>query len=308
MTGAAGFIGSNLAERLATAGWRVRGLDVVSPYYDVAQKRHNLTDLATQRSFEFVEGDLLDVDLEALLEDVDVVFHQAGQPGIRKSWDDFDAYLVSNVAATRRLLDAAVSTQIGRLVYASSSSVYGDADVYPTSETATPRPHSPYGVTKLAGEHLVGAYARNWGLSTIALRYFTVYGPRQRPDMAMHRIIEACLNGTSFPLFGDGSQIRDFTYVDDVVEANVAAATSEVEPGTVVNVAGGDSTTLANVIAIVERLLGCEVELDRRSVQAGDVHRTGGATELARTLLGWSPSVTVEEGLGRQVKWHTARR
>ena len=307
VTGAAGFIGSHLIEQLCASGWDVVGVDCLSPYYDVAQKRANVAGTAALASVEYVDGDLLTMDLAALLEGIDVVFHQAGQPGVRESWDGFTSYVEQNVLATKRLLDAARSATTMRFVFASSSSVYGNALSYPTREDTLPRPHSPYGVTKLAAEHLCGVYARTWGLSTVALRYFTVFGPRQRPDMAMHRLIEAALTGESFPVFGSGDQVRDFTYVGDVVAANIAAGTADVEPGTVINIAGGGASTLAAVIEIVERLTGREVRLDRRPRQAGDVERTGGAIDLARTVLGWAPHVSVEEGLNRQVRWHMER-
>ena len=171
-----------------------------------------------------------------------------------------------------------------------------------------PRPQSPYGVTKLAAEHLCGGYARNWDVPTVALRYFTVFGPRQRPDMAMHRLVEAALTGSTFPMFGNGDQIRDFTYVGDVVAANVAAATADVRPGAVFNVAGGGSTTLSDIVKTIERLTDRTIALDRRPVEPGDVHRTGGATDEATAQLGWSPHITVDEGLERQVDWHTRRR
>jgi nucleoside-diphosphate-sugar epimerase len=193
-------------------------------------------------------------------------------------------------------------------VYASSSSVYGDALSYPTEETTLPRPKSPYGVTKLSAEHLCGVYARNFGLSTVSLRYFTVFGPRQRPDMAMHRLFEAALGGAPFPKFGSGEQVRDFTYVGDVVEANIRAALADVPAGAVVNVAGGGSVTLNDVIGIVERLCGSDVPVAQEGDQAGDVERTGGSIELAHRLLDWEPAVDVEEGLARQYRWHVDRR
>jgi nucleoside-diphosphate-sugar epimerase len=307
VTGAAGFVGSHLTEQLCASGWDVVGVDCVSPYYDVAQKRANLAAVTRAEGVEYVDGDLLTLDLALLLDGIDVVFHQAGQPGVRTSWDGFASYVEQNVLVTKRLLDAARAAATMRFVFASSSSVYGNALSYPTREDTLPRPQSPYGVTKLAAEHLCGVYAHTWGLSTVALRYFTVFGPRQRPDMAMHRLIEAALTGESFPVFGTGDQVRDFTYVDDVVAANIAAGTADVEPGTVINIAGGGASTLTAVIGIVERLTGREIRLDHRPRQAGDVERTGGAVDLAREALGWTPQVPVEEGLARQVRWHLDR-
>jgi UDP-glucuronate 4-epimerase len=284
-------------------------LDCLTPYYDVAQKEEALHGLRRLPGVEVVEADLWTCDIGALIDGIDVVFHQAGQPGVRGSWrGGFEPYVRQNVLVTERLLGAVADARVDRFVFASSSSVYGDAPGYPTSEEDVPAPQSPYGVTKLAAEHLCGVYARNWAVPAVSLRYFTVYGPRQRPDMAMHRMIEAGLNGDPFPLFGDGDQIRDFTYVDDAVEANVLAAAAEVPPGSVINVAGSESVSLLEVIHIVEELIGRPIQLDRRPGQPGDVRRTGGSGRRAAALLGWSPKIRLHEGLRRQVDWHLARR
>jgi UDP-glucuronate 4-epimerase len=308
VTGVAGFIGSTLADALVVAGHRVVGVDSFTPYYDVANKRANLTDIQGHWAFELVEADLRHTDLAALLDGVDVVFHQSAQPGVRLSWSSgFAEYASQNVLATQLLLEAAVAARTPRVIYASSSSVYGQAPSYPTSETELPRPHSPYGVTKLAGEHLCGLYAANWGLSTVSLRYFTVYGPRQRPDMAIHRILEAGLAGISFPLYGDGSAVRDFTYVDDVVAANLAAADVDVAPGTVVNVAGGGETTMADLLTLAGDVLDTTIEIDRRPTQPGDVARTGGDIERAHEVLDWSPRVGHRKGVAAQAAWHRRR-
>lgn len=306
VTGAAGFIGSHLVEALLTAGWEVRAVDSITPYYDVAQKEANAR--AFEEDVPLERVDLTTASLAPLLDDVDVVFHQAAQPGVRASWEVFDSYVDANVRLTHRLLEAALKAGVSRLVYASSSSVYGNRQSYPTRETDVPEPVSPYGVTKLAGEHLCRLYAVERGLQTSSLRYFTVYGPRQRPDMAMHRLIEAALSGSSFPMYGDGRQVRDFTYVGDVVRANLAAATAEIPAASVFNVAGGGATTLANVVSLVEELVGATIRIERKGDQAGDVFRTGGSAELARDLLGWTPDVRLEEGLMRQVEWHVGRR
>jgi nucleoside-diphosphate-sugar epimerase len=308
VTGAAGFIGSHLTERLARGGETVRAVDCLTPYYDISQKRENLEAIARLDRCEVLEADLRGCDLGALLADVDVVFHLAGQPGVRASWHEgFSTYVEHNVLVTQLLLEAVRDAKIARFVFASSSSVYGNALAYPTGEDDLPRPHSPYGVTKLAAEHLCGLYAHNWGVPTISLRYFTVFGPRQRPDMAMHRLIEAAIAGHTFPLYGNGRQIRDFTFVDDVVEANLLAAASAVPPGSVVNVAGGGATSLLEVVELVGQLAGRPVELDRRPAEAGDVERTGGSNERAFELLGWRPEVTLRDGLARQVGWHADR-
>lgn len=305
VTGAAGFIGSHLAERLAADGWDVVAVDGFTPYYDLAQKRANAAAVGDQAGVAVLHTDLLTADLAELLDGVDVVFHQAGQPGVRASWTEFGSYVEHNLLATERLL--AASSAVGRFVFASSSSIYGNAESYPTPETALPNPNSAYGVTKLATEHLCGVYARNFGVHAVSLRYFTVFGPRQRPDMALHRLIRAALDGVRFPLFGSGRQVRDFTYVDDVVEANLRAAAADVAPGTILNVAGGAATTLDEVISLVERLTGRTIDLDRREAAPGDVERTGGSIEAARSLLGWEPAISLEDGLARQIAWHRSR-
>jgi UDP-glucuronate 4-epimerase len=309
VTGGAGFIGSHLAERLVEAGHRVRVVDVLTDYYDVDRKRANLAELrrvddAGDR-VEVVEVDLCAADLPALLDGVDVVFHQAGQPGVRLSWaDGFAAYDRMNILATQRLLEACRQVPVQRLVFASSSSVYGDAERFPTREADAPAPRSPYGVTKLAAEYLCRAYADNFAVPAVLLRYFTVYGPRQRPDMAFHRLIDAALGGDPFPMFGDGSQVREFTFVDDVVRANLAAAVADVAPGEVVNISGGSAESLADMIALVEELVGAPVPIEHRGPAAGDARRTGGDIEKASRLLGWHPEVAIREGMAAQVAWH----
>ncbi len=308
VTGAAGFVGSHLCERLVSDGWRVRALDGLTDYYDEAQKRGNLAALEPLPGCDVVLEDLRTCNLASVLDGVGVVFHQAGQPGVRASWDRFASYVEHNVNVTQRLLQACVGTGIDRFVYASSSSVYGEAATYPTTEDDLPRPRSPYGVTKLAAEHLCGVYAANHDVPTVSLRYFTVFGPRQRPDMAMHRMIEASLATEPFPLYGDGSAVRDFTFVSDVVEANVRAATRDVAPGTVLNISGGTDASMRDVISAVASLTGREVLLDVRDAATGDVRRTGGSRERAERLLGWEPAIGLEAGLARQVAWHRSRQ
>ena len=277
------------------------GIDCFTDYYDPALKRDNLQDALGHASFVLVDADLRRADLAPLLDGAAVVFHQAGQPGVRMSWGDgFGAYTSHNIIATQRLLETALNVKVPRFVYASSSSVYGNAARYPTIETDLPQPYSPYGVTKLAAEHLCGLYAANWGLSTVSLRYFTVFGPRQRPDMAMARLVEAAVGGTPFPLFGDGAQVRDFTFVTDVVAANLAAARADVAPGTYLNIAGGSSITMRELIALAEELSGSPIELERHPAQPGDARRTGGTVSRAGELLGWAPRVPVGAGLAQQ--------
>jgi nucleoside-diphosphate-sugar epimerase len=309
VTGSAGFIGSHLVDALLAAGHEVVGIDAFTPYYDRAMKEQNLAAAREHDRFRFVELDLRVADLAPLLDGVDIVYHQAAQPGVRLSWSDgFATYDTCNVLATQRLLEAALQAGVRRVVYASSSSVYGNADHYPVTEGDLPRPHSPYGVTKLAGEHLCGLYADNHGLPAVALRYFTVYGPRQRPDMAFHKLIEGTMGGAPFPLYGDGSHVRDFTYVADVVRANVLAAAADVDAGAVVNVCAGGSIRMSEVIDSVGDAVGSPVTVERHPEQPGDVRRTGGSNEAARRLLGWVPETSLVEGIAAQVAWHRARR
>ncbi|GIG28920.1 NAD-dependent epimerase/dehydratase family protein [Cellulomonas marina] len=308
VTGAAGFVGSTLSGRLLADGWSVVGVDALTPYYDPALKLENLDGLTGD--FTLHKARLQDLDLEELLADVDVVFHQAGQPGVRASWgQEFSVYTEHNIEATQQLLEAARSApRLRRLVYASSSSVYGDAQRYPTVETDRPAPVSPYGVTKLAGEHLCSLYAVNFGVPTVSLRYFTVYGPRQRPDMAFTRFLTAARTGGSLRLYGTGEQIRDFTFVEDVVSANVLAATQDVPAGTVLNIAGGTNVSVLAVFDIIREVSGRPLAIDRFPKSDGDVFRTGGDATRARELLGWVPQVGIEEGLRRQWEWVEARR
>jgi nucleoside-diphosphate-sugar epimerase len=308
VTGAAGFIGSHLVDTLIQQGHDVLGVDRLTDYYDVDQKRSNLAAAMAHPNFEFMELDVSARRVLGRLDGTDVVYHLAGQPGVRFSWEhDFHVYLERNVAVTQALLEAARHSHVGRIVYASSSSVYGNQAVYPCDESARPQPYSPYGVTKLAAEHLCGLYAANYGTPTVSLRYFSVYGPRQRPDMAFSRFIRAGIAGRSIKVTGDGTQVRDFTFVDDVVTATAAAGIRDIAPGTVLNVAGGQSATVHDVIAIIEQALGSKLDVGYVPDVAGDVTRTGGSGKLAEKVLGWVPTVTVAEGLPRQVEWELRR-
>jgi nucleoside-diphosphate-sugar epimerase len=309
VTGVAGFVGSHLADALLARGDSVVGVDCFTPYYSRDVKEQNLASARTNRAFELVEADLLAGGLEALLDGVDVVYHQAAQAGVRLSWSHgFADYVNNNVLATQHLLEAVVVARpTARVVYASSSSVYGNQARYPVQETDLPAPFSPYGVTKLAAEHLCGLYASNAGLRTMSLRYFTVFGPRQRPDMSIYRLCEAALRGIAFPRFGDGSQIREFTFVDDIVRANLLASGADVEPGACVNIAGGSEITLSNLIALVGEISGEVVKIDEQSPQPGDTMRNGGAIERARDVLGWEPQVSLADGVEAQLAWHRTR-
>ena len=306
VTGAAGFIGSTLVRRLLDDGQDVIGIDSITDYYDPKLKLRNL-DLLESPSFVFHRADIADpaVDLGVLLAGASTIFHLAGQPGVRSSWGhQFGAYIHANVSATQRLLEVAAELPtLDRLVYASSSSIYGNAESYPTREDDLPAPISPYGVTKLAGEHLCSLYGNQYGVPTTALRYFTVYGPRQRPDMAFTRFIRAYLRGEKVSVYGDGRQIRDFTYVDDIVEANILAASVASAPGSVFNVAGGSEVTVNEVLELLGSFGGHPVGVDRRAAGAGDVRQTGGSTDLITDELGWAAAVQLEEGLRRQYDW-----
>jgi len=307
VTGVAGFVGSHLAERLLADGWRVVGVDAFTDYYPRAEKEENVAAAAESPGFELVEADLSSAPLEPLLRGRPAIFHLAAQPGVRGSFGDgFPTYLRDNLLATQRLFEAACEAGCARVVWASSSSVYGDAAAYPCREQDTPTaPRSPYGMTKRACEDLAGIY-RLQGLEAVGLRYFTVYGPRQRPDMAIRRLCEAALSRTSFPIYGEGDQIRDFTYVDDVVDATVRAAQADAPPP-ILNVGGSESATLLHVIETIGELAEHEIELDRRPVQRGDVRRTGADTSLARASLGWEPQVRLTEGLAATVEWARAK-
>ena len=307
VTGSAGFIGAHLAQRLVGEGHDVVGVDCLRDNYDVADKKANLAWVAASGPVDQRDLDLSADDLAEVVAGVEVVFHLAGQPGVRASWGDgLAVYTRDNVLATERLLVAAGEAGVGRIVLASSSSVYGEAARYPCHEDDLPRPHSPYGVTKLAAEHLGVAHARNEGLPVTALRYFSVYGPRQRPDMGLRRLFEAARSGSPFPRFGDGSAIRDLTFVGDVVDATVAAGGADLAPGTVLNVAGGSQVSLADLIRQVEELVGARVVIDQQPAQAGDVARTGGDTRRIREVLGWEPATPLADGLARMAAWAAA--
>ncbi len=297
VTGAAGFIGSHLAERLRDHGHDVVGVDCFTDYYDVAIKEENARALELQRL------DLAEDDLD--LETIDGVFHLAGQPGARSFGDVFDEYVRRNLVATRRVLERAARAGV-RVVFASSSSVYGDAERYPTPEDAEPRPISPYGVTKLACEQLAYAYAQGFGLDAVVLRYFTVYGPRQRPDMAFARILDALARGAPFELYGDGSQSRAFTFVADAVEATIAAMQG-APAGAVYNVGGGTEATMRTAIATAEEVSGRALELVELPAARGDMRRTAPGTTLIERELGWRAVTELRAGLQAQWEWAATR-
>jgi nucleoside-diphosphate-sugar epimerase len=315
VTGVAGFIGSHLAENLLSLGHQVVGVDCFADYYARSIKDQNLQPLLAHKAFSFLTGDLLQLDLPALLSGesapkqaprkarVDFIFHLAAQAGVRASWGrSFEIYTRNNILATQQLLEAARQVTLTKFVYASSSSVYGDAETYPTTEDMTPHPISPYGVSKLAGEHLCMLYWRNYRVPTAALRYFTVYGPRQRPDMGFNRFIRAILQGEEIEIYGDGEQTRDFTYVEDAVQGTIAAAMAEAS-GEVFNIGGGSRVTVNEVIRSLESILQRKARLNYIAEQKGDVRHTSADTSKARRLLGYQPQVTLTQGLEREAAW-----
>ena len=308
VTGTAGFIGSTLSERLLDQGAEVIGIDCFTDFYPRPLKEKNLAGLKGRKGYTFVEGDLRDVDLPKLLDGVTHVFHLAAQAGVRRSWGkEFQVYTGLNVDSTQRLLEACVGRNLERLVYASSSSVYGDDVQIPMLETALPQPVSPYGVTKLAAEQLCHLYFVNYGVPAVSLRYFTVYGPRQRPDMGFHRFFTAVLAGKPLIQFGDGLQTRDFTFVADAVTATAAAAVRGV-PGRVYNIGGGSRVSLKEVFELIARVSGRPVKIDQQGPQKGDMRDTYADTSRAKADLGFAPSVTLEAGLRAMWQWMEANR
>ena len=303
VTGAAGFLGSNISERLISMGAEVVGIDCFIDYYPRALKEKNLTNLWESKQFTFIEKSLLQVNLSELLDGVDYVFHQAAQAGVRASWGkDFEIYTENNIKATQQLLEACKDKPIKRLIYASSSSVYGDVKEFPMRETMFLQPVSPYGVSKLAAEHLCVLYWKNFKVPTISLRYFTVYGPRQRPDMAFNRFIKAILKGDTIHIYGDGKQTRDFTFVADAVQANISAMTNGT-PGGVYNIGGGSRISVNDVLAILGRISGIEPKISYEERQKGDVQDTCADTTLAKKELLYEPKVGIEEGLRQEYEW-----
>jgi nucleoside-diphosphate-sugar epimerase len=303
VTGVAGFIGSHLAESLLDGGATVAGIDCFSDYYPRAIKESNLEEVRRHPGFRFTETTIQQADLPALLDGVTHVFHLAAQAGVRKSWGkDFTTYTTNNVEATQTLLEACVGRPLERFVHASSSSVYGDRAAIPMREDALPQPVSPYGVTKMAAEQLGYLYSVNYGVPVAAMRYFTVYGPRQRPDMAFNRFIRAALRDEPIALYGDGEQTRDFTFVADAVAATIAAAVRGV-PGTAYNIGGGSRVSMNDVVKIIERIAGRPLTIRREDAQKGDMRDTYADTSLARKDLGFAPKVSLEEGIQAEYRW-----
>jgi len=308
VTGAAGFIGSHLCDRLLADGHEVVGIDSFTDYYARDIKEANLEAARKHSNFKVVEADLVTAGVSQALSGASVVFHLAGQPGVRPSWGSmFDPYVQANIVATQRLLETLREIPIKRLVFASSSSIYGDAEMFPTKETALPRPVSPYGMTKLAAEHLAFVYMRNFQIPVTTLRYFTVYGPRQRPDMAFCRFMEALVEHQEIGIFGDGEQTREFTYVSDAVDGTVKAATADVA-GQIINLGGGSRVTVNRVLDTLEDISHIKARRKYLPVAPGDPRHTGASINLARERLGWEPRVSLHDGLTRQWRWFLESR
>ena len=305
ITGVAGFIGSTLADRLLGEGADVVGIDCFTDYYPRDVKERNLLGARASKTFRLIDSRVQDVDLAAVLADRTHVFHLAAQAGVRKSWGkDFEIYTTNNIEATQVLLEACTRAKIERLVYASSSSVYGDHTPMPFREDAMLQPVSPYGVSKLAAEQLCYLYYANFGVPAVSLRYFTVYGPRQRPDMGFHRFLRATILGEPITVYGDGEQTRDFTFVGDIVSATVGAANRGV-PGRVYNIGGGSRVSVNDVLDIIRRVSGRTPIVAVDDTQKGDMRHTWAETWLARTDFGFMPTVGLEEGLAAEHQWLT---
>jgi UDP-glucose 4-epimerase len=309
VTGCAGFIGSHLVEALLLMGYDVVGIDCFTPYYSDRIKRYNLTEALRHKKFKLVELDLSRTsidDLTSIVKDVSCVIHEAAQPGVRSSWGvDFDAYVKHNILATQKLLEAvARAGSVKMFVYASSSSIYGNVENIPVSEEVNPKPYSPYGVTKLTAENLCMVYYENFNVPIVVLRYFTVYGPRQRPDMAFHKFIRSALKCEPLYVYGDGQQARDFTYVEDVVEATIRSIECQDRViGQVINVGYGKPVKLMDAVNIIAELCGVNPQIRFKEEMKGDVRATWADISKARSLLEWQPKTKLRDGLEDEIRW-----
>ena len=303
VTGGAGFIGSHLVDKLLEQGYEVIGIDCFTDYYSREIKEKNIQNALNHKNFELIAEDILEMEEYP---EVDYVFHLAAQAGVRASWGkSFEIYTRNNIEATQRLLEFYKEHEIKKIVYASSSSVYGDAEL-PMKEETILKPVSPYGVTKLAGENLCYLYWKNYGVPVTSLRYFTVYGPGQRPDMAISKFVRAILNGEEITVYGNGRQTRDFTFVDDIVEATILAAKSNIV-GEVFNVGGGSRISVNELIGIMENIIGKKAKVKYVEKQKGDVRDTLADITKTTRLLKWTPKIKIDEGLRRQIKWMTSK-
>ena len=305
VTGVAGFIGSHLAEALLKQGAKVTGIDQFNDYYNSQLKQNNVVNLQQHRRFQLIKANIQDLDWQQLLQSTDVVYHQAAQAGVRASWGgDFHHYTERNINATQVILEGAKQVKsLKRIVYASSSSIYGDAVTMPTPETLCPQPVSPYGITKLAGERLCWLYQQNFGVPVTALRYFTVYGPRQRPDMAFHKFLKAAINSEAISIYGDGQQTRDYTYISDAIAANLAAGDVPEAIGEVFNIGGGSRVTLMELLNIMEQVIGHPIKKNYINKAAGDARHTSADVTKANKILNYLPQVSLKEGLTQEWKW-----
>ena len=305
ITGVAGFIGSNFAAEILELDYEVLGVDSFTKNYVKEIKLRNIEPLHKYKNFKFKEIDLLENNLGDLLLGIDYVFHFAGHPSVHSSWgSDFSTYSDRNVVLTQNLLKACLDKGISKFINSSSSSVYGRIVTAPTKESDPVNPVSPYGVTKLAAENLVTLYGKEFGLETVSLRYFTVYGPRQRPDMAFSKLINSALTGLPFELHGDGSQIRDFTYVEDVVKANLLALKNKIEPGEIFNIGGGAPVTMNRVMEIIEQITKSKINLVRKEMGPGNPMVTSADCTKAIALMGWNSIVGIEAGIANQIDWY----
>ncbi len=303
VTGVAGFIGSSLSEKLLDEGYQVVGIDSFFDYYPRKIKEKNLEPLLGNSHFEFIEADILDAKWDEILIDINGIFHQAAVAGVRASWgQSFNHYVENNVLATQRLLEACKDRKLDKFIYASSSSVYGDTEELPIRESSPTNPVSPYGVTKLAAEHLASLYFKAYGVPTVSLRYFTVYGPRQRPDMAFHKFITAVMKGEQIDIYGTGEQTRDFTYIDDAVEANLQAF-RDGKAGEVFNIGGGSRIKLLDAIDLIESIVGEKAKLVHTDPQRGDAKHTFSDISKANTDFGYNPQVDIKLGLEKHYEW-----
>ena len=303
VTGAAGFIGSHLAERLIESGYEVLGVDSFFDYYPKRIKENNIKGLLQGSGFEFIEGDLAALDLNGIVGSVEAVFHQAALAGVRSSWGQrFGEYVGNNVLCTQLLLEASKDKDLEKFIYASSSSVYGDARDLPITENSPTVPVSPYGVTKLAGENLASLYHTGYGVPTVSLRYFTVYGPRQRPDMAFHKFIKAVMEGEEIEVYGTGEQTRDFTYISDAVEANIQALDFG-KAGGIYNIGGGSRVMLGDAIKIIEDVTSRKAKIKHGDAQRGDAKHTLADTSQAERDFSYSPKVGLREGISKHYEW-----
>lgn len=304
VTGVAGFIGSHLAEKLISEKIDVTGIDSFLDYYPRKFKEKNISVLKGKKNFQIIESCITEADLSKILTDIDIVFHLAAQAGVRSSWGSkFSIYTQNNITATQMLLEAVKKKKIKRFVYASSSSVYGDTSKLPMEEDDSPHPVSPYGVSKLAGEHLSLLYNKSYSVPSVALRFFTVYGPRQRPDMAFHKFLKNITENKPIDVYGDGNQTRDFTFISDIVNATFSAAFSAGSEGKVFNLGGGCRIKLKEVLAIMEKANGSKIKVNFSGEQKGDVKHTYADTSKAKKILNFNPVVSVEEGISREMEW-----